>query len=144
MQDRRMIAEVVPPGCCDMENVSGSRMATPFAPPRPGSTPMMMPRITPTNIRSRLKGDSATPNPCSNALISSTGSAPISAQTQRSFQRSLGQGNREPDLEREEEGHHYAHRHGDDQEPGVLAQPAHEVGDEQYRGDVKAQIGDHG
>jgi len=34
---------VVPPGDCAIEKVSGSRMATPFAPPRPGSTPMITP-----------------------------------------------------------------------------------------------------
>src|SRR6266581_3320823 len=72
MHESRMIAEVVPPGCCAIENVRGSRMATPFAPPKPGSTPMMIPRMTPTNISSRLSGDSATPNPCSSALTSST------------------------------------------------------------------------
>src|SRR6267142_774846 len=72
MHESRMIADVVPPGCCAIENVSGSRMATPLAPPRPGSTPMMMPRITPTNISIRLNGDKATPNPCISALISST------------------------------------------------------------------------
>ncbi len=72
MHESRMIAEVVPPGCCAIEKVRGSRMATPFAPPRPGSTPMMIPRMTPTNISSRLSGDSATPNPCISAFTSST------------------------------------------------------------------------
>src|SRR6266496_3774087 len=72
MHESRMIAEVVPPGCCAIENVRGSRMATPFAPPRPGSTPMMIPKMTPTNISSRLNGDTATPNPCISALTSST------------------------------------------------------------------------
>src|SRR5215217_5950477 len=38
MQDSMMIAEVG-----DIENVSGSRIATPLAPPRPGSTPMITP-----------------------------------------------------------------------------------------------------
>src|SRR5437879_7366635 len=72
MHESRMIAEVVPPGCCAIENVRCSRLSTPFAPPKPGNTPMMMPRTTPTNISTRLSGDSATPNPCSSALISST------------------------------------------------------------------------
>ena len=35
-----MIAEVG-----GIVNVSGSRIAMPFAPPRPGSTPMMTPRL---------------------------------------------------------------------------------------------------
>jgi len=39
-----------------MVNVSGSRIATPLAPPRPGSTPMMVPRVMPTTAMKRLKG----------------------------------------------------------------------------------------
>ena len=39
-----MIAEVG-----DIEKVSGSRIATPLAPPRPGSTPMMTPSTMPTH-----------------------------------------------------------------------------------------------
>ena len=39
-----MIAEVG-----DMLNVSGSRIATPLAPPRPGSTPMITPSTMPTD-----------------------------------------------------------------------------------------------
>ncbi len=34
----------------DMEKVSGNRIATPFAPPRPGSTPMSTPSAMPTNM----------------------------------------------------------------------------------------------
>ena len=34
----------------DIVKVSGSRMATPLAPPRPGSTPISTPRMMPTNI----------------------------------------------------------------------------------------------
>src|SRR3954463_9302839 len=117
MHESRMMADVVPPGCCAMPNVSGSRMATPFAPPRPGSTPMMMPSTTPMNISSRLNGDSATPNPCINALISSM----RSAQPERSLERPLGQGHPEPGLENEEERDVHADRHGHDLEPGVLA-----------------------
>ena len=40
-----MIAEVG-----GIVNVSGSRIATPFAPPRPGSTPMMTPSMMPTTM----------------------------------------------------------------------------------------------
>ena len=46
-----MIAEVG-----DIENVSGSRIATPLAPPRPGSTPMITPSRIPITITSRLNG----------------------------------------------------------------------------------------
>jgi len=54
----RMMAEV---GC--IEKVKGSRMATPLAPPRPGRTPMMVPRPTPMTARKRLCGCSATWKP---------------------------------------------------------------------------------
>ena len=59
-----MIAEVCPPGLCAIENVSGSRIATPFAPPRPGSTPMMTPRMMPTIISPMFFRLSATAKPC--------------------------------------------------------------------------------
>jgi hypothetical protein len=51
MHDSMMIAEVG-----DIENVSGSRIATPFAPPSPGSTPMITPSRIPITITSRLNG----------------------------------------------------------------------------------------
>src|SRR4029077_16635828 len=120
MHDSRMMAEVVPPGCCAMENVSGSRMATPFAPPSPGRTPMMMPRITPTNISRRLNGDRATPNPCISALISSTQPPSTGASTdelirrhssiesQRSLERPFGKRHREPCFEDQKEGDAHA------------------------------------
>ena len=53
-----MIAEVG-----DIENVSGSRIATPLAPPRPGSTPMMTPSMMPTSITRMLNGWSTTAKP---------------------------------------------------------------------------------
>ena len=37
-----------------IENVSGSRIATPLAPPRPGNTPINTPSITPTIISPKL------------------------------------------------------------------------------------------
>jgi hypothetical protein len=71
MQESRMIAEVVPPWCCAIEKVSGSRMATPFAPPRPGSTPMITPRMMPTNISSTFFALSAMAKPWISDWISS-------------------------------------------------------------------------
>ena len=44
-----MIAEVG-----DMVKVKGSKMAMPLAPPSPGNTPIMTPRITPININMTL------------------------------------------------------------------------------------------
>src|SRR5581483_1852816 len=67
MQDSMMIAEVGGIG-----NVSGSRIATPLAPPRPGRTPMMTPSRMPTIIRARLYQDKATSKPPISEAISST------------------------------------------------------------------------
>ena len=51
--------------------VGGSSIATPFAPPRPGNTPMMTPRMTPANISTRFFRDSAIAKPCINDWTSS-------------------------------------------------------------------------
>ena len=58
MHDSMMIAEVG-----GIVNVSGSRMATPFGPPRPGSTPMTIPSTRPMIIIRPLYQVSATANP---------------------------------------------------------------------------------
>ena len=44
-------------------NVSGSRMATPLAPPRPGSTPMIVPSMMPITATKMLNGVSAMEKP---------------------------------------------------------------------------------
>jgi hypothetical protein len=54
-----------------MVKVNGNRIAIPLAPPKPGNTPIITPRVTPTNINSRLKGVIATAKPPNRALISS-------------------------------------------------------------------------
>src|SRR6187549_961021 len=67
MHDSMMMAEVG-----GIVKVSGSRIATPFAPPRPGSTPMITPSRMPTSIKARLYQDNATLKPPISELISST------------------------------------------------------------------------
>src|SRR5439155_18282108 len=47
----RMIADVG-----GIVNVRGRRIATPLAPPSPGSTPMMVPSVMPTTAMNRLNG----------------------------------------------------------------------------------------
>jgi hypothetical protein len=49
MHDSRIMPDV-----CGMTKVTGSRMATPLAPPRPGNTPMIVPRIIPAVAIIRL------------------------------------------------------------------------------------------
>src|SRR4026209_1712457 len=97
MQESMMIAEVG-----DMVNVSGSRMATPFAPPSPGSTPMITPSVMPSSMRPRFCRLSATAKPCMSDCRSSI--TPIASRDpERVFQRPLGQRHQEPALENEEE-----------------------------------------
>src|SRR4029453_8035465 len=65
MQESMMIADVG-----GIVNVSGSRIATPFAPPNPGSTPMMTASTMPTIIKSRLNGERTTTKPWNRAFNS--------------------------------------------------------------------------
>ena len=58
MQDSMIMADVG-----GIENVSGNRIATPLAPPSPGSTPMMTPSTMPSTITMMLNGCSATAKP---------------------------------------------------------------------------------
>src|SRR6266704_3086780 len=129
-----------------------SRMIAPFAPPKPGSTPMMIPRMTPTNMSSRLSGDSATPNPCSSALTSSTRAslsrrehrranppARRSIESQCSLERPFGKGHREPYFEDQEKCDADAYRDRRDCDPRVLAQVPHEVRDVQGGREIEAQ-----
>jgi hypothetical protein len=71
MQLSMMIAEVG-----FMLKVSGSRIATPFAPPRPGSTPISTPSRMPMNMKPMLGSVRATPKPCIKLLISSMAYSP--------------------------------------------------------------------
>src|SRR5882672_7333905 len=95
MQLNMMIAEVG-----FMLNVSGSRIATPLAPPRPGSTPMITPSTMPIIISPTLVGVSATWKPCSSEASSFI--AP-SCQAEQGFERTLGQRRPEPELEHQEQ-----------------------------------------
>src|SRR3546814_5479571 len=67
MQDSMMIAEVG-----DMLKVSGNRMATPLAPPSPGSTPMSTPSVIPMNMYRQFMGSARTPKPAISELNAST------------------------------------------------------------------------
>src|SRR5712691_11936439 len=61
MQESMTMAEVG-----SIVNVSGNRIATPFGPPSPGSTPTKMPSTSPTIISARVFQVSRTAKPCSN------------------------------------------------------------------------------
>ena len=51
-----------------IEKVRGSRSAIPLVPPRPGKTPMAVPRMSPASATTRLVGVSATPSPYSRSF----------------------------------------------------------------------------
>src|SRR5438477_7736609 len=124
---RRMIADVG-----GMRNVSGSRMATPLAPPSPGSTPMMVPSVIPTTATSRLKGVIAMWKP--RMMFSKPTSV-----TQPCFERTLRQGHQEPPLEDDECHHRERDRETEGSGPGVVPDPAHVEAEIERGGDVKAE-----
>src|SRR3954470_14728534 len=101
MQDSMMIAEVG-----DMLKVSGNRMATPFAPPSPGRTPMMTPSTMPTSITRMLKGCKTTAKPWNRLAISSMtlalayqGQGCIRSEMEQIFDWSLRKRKKKPLLE---------------------------------------------
>src|SRR4051812_20087904 len=99
MHDNMMMAEVG-----DIVNVRGSKMATPLAPPSPGSTPMSTPRMIPTNISAMFIGVRITAKPCIRALISSISLCSVSsvAEEPEGVECALEQGHLEPHLEHAE------------------------------------------
>src|ERR1700752_4142484 len=103
-----------------MVKVSGSRIATPLGPPRPGSTPTKMPSTRPTIIRVMIFQVMRTAKPCSsNPNASMTGFLPAEGR----FERAL----RHDDVERDVE--HDEHRSGED-EGGEQRLPPSDLADE--------------
>ena len=89
----------------DIEKVSGSRMATPLAPPRPGSTPISTPRTMPTIIKARFWKVRAIWKPVQQrhhrfCIVSPSPSASIA---ERPLERADRQLDQEPFLEDQEE-----------------------------------------
>src|SRR6266478_5528069 len=79
-------------------NVSGNRIATPFGPPSPGSTPTKIPRRRPTSISTNVFHVSRTANPCNRSVNASIG--PI-LETECRFDWTLGHDDVERNFERE-------------------------------------------
>jgi hypothetical protein len=72
MLDSITIAEVG-----SMVNVSGSRIATPLGPPRPGSTPTKIPSTRPTIISAMIFHVIRTAKPCSSNPKASMKNYPV-------------------------------------------------------------------
>src|SRR5256885_1355371 len=81
-----------------MVKVSGKRIATPFGPPRPGSTPTKMPSTRPTIIKASVLNVNRTSKPCSRRPRASM------LVTEQGFDRPLGHEDVEGDVEGDEHG----------------------------------------
>src|SRR5215813_9072339 len=150
MHDSMMIAEVG-----DIEKVSGSRIATPLAPPSPGSTPTMTPSRMPMHISRILYGCRTTAKPWNRLTISSIRRFPdrvpprpaalvlvlrsLCSKPEPVLDRSLGQRYEEPLLEREVGRNDDQRRESDCGQRAIAAQPHHEDGDQEERGDVDSR-----
>src|ERR1700682_5499871 len=98
MHDSITIAEVG-----SMVKVSGSRIATPFGPPSPGSTPTKMPSTSPTIIKASVFQVSRTAKPCISrpkASIENLSWLVHALEAERRLERSL----RHDDVKRDVEG----------------------------------------
>src|SRR5258706_8864975 len=113
--------------------VSGRRIATPFGPPNPGSTPTKMPSTRPTSISDSVFHVSRTAKPWRRSARAS-----ILIAEER-FDRSL----RHDDVERQVERGKHGEREQETREqrfpPRDSANYAHEAGDQQEARDVEAK-----
>src|SRR3954471_23127631 len=131
MQDSITMAEVG-----SIVNVSGSRIATPLGPPRPGSTPTKMPSTRPRIIKVMIFQVMRTAKPC-NSNPNASMSGFLAAE--RRFERALWH----DDVEGDVEGHEH---HGGEHESGEqrlpqrdLADHAHETGDQEKTRDIEPE-----
>src|SRR6266487_2000791 len=108
-----------------MVKVSGSRMATPFGPPRPGSTPTKMPSTRPTSISASVFQVSRTAKPCIRRVRASI------LESERRFERPLGHDDVEGELERGEHGECEEETCKQRLPPGDATDKSHEARDQQ-------------
>src|ERR1700739_4830650 len=116
MQDSITMAEVG-----SMLKVSGNRIATPFGPPSPGSTPTKTPSTSPTIISASVFHVSRTAKPCRSRPKASICPAPLEAEGR--FQRPLRHDDVECDVKGDE------HR-GGEEERGEQRLPQRDAADE--------------
>src|ERR1700759_2546426 len=76
--------------------VSGSRIATPLGPPRPGNTPTKMPSTSPSTISAMIFHVISTAKPCSSNPKASIEKVLVA---ERRFERSLGHDDFKCDVE---------------------------------------------
>src|SRR6476661_6128525 len=132
MHDSITIAEVG-----SMVNVSGSRIATPFGPPSPGSTPTKMPSTSPIIIRAIVFHVSRTAKPCINRPKASMATFLV---PEGRLERPL----RHDDVKRDIEGREHNGGEEESREQRLpqrdLADHPHEATDQQKARDVQSEI----
>src|SRR3978361_1170269 len=111
MQDSITIAEVG-----SMVKVSGNRIATPFGPPSPGSTPTKIPSTRPTIISAMVFQVSSTAKPC----IKRPKASIVILVPESGFERAFRHDDVECDIEGDE---HYR----GEQEPGKQRFPQRDL-----------------
>src|SRR5262249_14069267 len=121
MQDNMTMADVG-----SIVKVSGSRIATPFGPPRPGSTPTKMPSTSPTIISTSVFQVRSTVKPCS-----SRPKASIALIPEERLERSLRHDDVEGDVEGDEHGEREQQRRKQRLPQRDAADDRHETGDQQ-------------
>src|SRR6185436_700951 len=131
MHDSITIAEVG-----SIVKVSGSRIATPFGPPRPGSTPTKIPSTSPKIIKAMIFHVMRTAKPCNSSPNASMTSF-LAAQGR--FERALRHDDVKGDVEGHE--HHGGEHQGGEQRfpPRDLADEAHETDDQEEACDIEAE-----
>src|SRR5215510_13086347 len=125
MQESMTMAEVG-----SMVKVSGSRIATPFGPPRPGRTPTKIPRTRPTIISDSVFTVSSTWKPCSRRPSASI------LEPQPGFERALGHDHVEGDVEGDKHDDRESEARHQRLPPGDAPDCAHESRDEEEARDV--------
>src|ERR1041384_7244419 len=117
-----------------MVKVSGSRIATPFGPPRPGRTPTKMPSTRPTIMSDSVFTVSSTWKPCA-----SRPSASIALEPEQGLDRALGHDDVERDVEGDEHGGGEEEAREERFPPRDPADEAHKARDQQEARHVDAE-----
>src|SRR5256885_3905750 len=114
--------------------VRGSRIATPFGPPRPGNTPTKMPRTSPTIMSDSVLKVSSTSKPCTSRPSASTVLGP-----EQGLERALGHDHVERNVEGDEHGGSEEEARQQRFPPRDAADEPHEARDEEEARRVDAE-----
>src|SRR3989304_2461364 len=133
MAARRRMAEVG-----GMLKVTGMRMATPFAPPRPGKTPTMVPTKSPATNTRMLNGVRAIPRPATRLYNASMPPSPPRLEPEEILQPPLGQRDQKELVEHKIAGQGKQDGDGQHGYPAMPSDPPHVYGEVQAGRQVEA------